>query len=215
MIPVVIGICILCSKHIKIPFHKLIVCGSLLFFACIIFLWIKFDRAELYMLIVRRMLYLPTWLNTMYFEFFSAHPKVLLTDEIFIIKRFLPHVYNESVLTLISKTYFAGEILSPNNGLLSEAYMQFGIFGVLLYPSLYSLVFRWADYVYKPYGRKVQVFVAFIFVSALPNIGMFRTDFVMTFFLLTFILQIISKIDFGIAAYSVKLRRTRIGWTII
>lgn len=195
LLPVVIAICVICNEKEKFRIDRLMVGCALGVFAAITIIWIKFGKARLYMLIVRRLFYMPTWLNTIYYDFFSQHAKIFLTDEVFLIKRFLPHIYDSSVLKMISETYFQGEIVSPNNGLFSEAYMQFGVVGIFLYPFLYKLVIDWADHVYKPFGRQAQIFIAFLCASSLPNVGMFRTDFVMLFFSLTFMVQMFSKLS--------------------
>ncbi|NBH72627.1 hypothetical protein D3Z51_11460 [Clostridiaceae bacterium] len=207
LLPVVIAICIICNEKKKYRIDNLMVGSALVVFTTIAIIWIKFGKARIYMLIVRRLFYMPTWLNTIYYDFFSQHAKLFLTDEVFLIKRFLPHVYDSSVLKMISEAYFQGEIVSPNNGLFSEGYMQFGLIGILVYPFLYKLVFDWADHVYKPFGKQVQIFIAFVCASSLLNVGMFRTDFVMHFFSLTFIVQMFSKLNLGTRVHAFMARR--------
>lgn len=144
-------------------------------------------------------MYMPTWLNTMYYDFFSKHTPVFLTDEVFLVKHLFPHVYNEGVLTLIGDNYFEGLVVSPNNGMFAEGYMQFGIPGVLLYPIIYRWVFDWIEKVYKNFGEQFNLLICSIIAINLPNVGMFRTDFVMSFILMTFVLQCVWK-------YKIKIR---------
>ena len=87
-------------------------------------------------MVVRRTFYIPVWINQMYFDFFSNHEKVLFTQNVFVISKFLPNTYTETIYSLINNTYFNGKVPSPNTGLLAESFMHMGYAGILVFPIL-------------------------------------------------------------------------------
>ena len=130
----------------------------------------------------------------MYFDYFADHTKLYLTDEVFVIKKFLPRVYDKPILKIISEAYFSGEIVSPNNGMFSEGFMQFGYVGLVFFPFFYKVLFDWTENVYKRFGKQIQLFVCVLLIINLPNVGMLRSDFVMSFVLMTFIVKYVSRV---------------------
>lgn len=190
LIPVVMAIVFYKGRH---SFRKLLFGGCLIGFLAVIVAWRGFAMAQLYFVFIRRIMFVPTWINTMYYDFFSTHSKLYLTDEVFLLRHILPPVYNERILTLISQNYFDGLIVSPNNGMFAEAFMQFGVVGVLIYPIIYKIMFDWIDKVYKNFSSQFKLLICSIISINLPNIGMFRSDFVMSFILMTIVIQIILK----------------------
>lgn len=143
---------------------------------------------RLYFLIIRRTMYVPAWLNAMYFSFFSDNPKVLWSQDAVPFKWLIPDVYSVSPMTLINNEFFRGEMPSPNTGLFAEAFMHFGIVGLLAYPLLTSLLLRWMS---KEYGRideYVSIFMALKIGISLTNIPITRVDFIIRYVIFTGIL---------------------------
>ena len=177
-------------------FTTLLFGGTIVGFVALVVLWAFFGKATFYFVIVRRLLYIPTWLNTLYYDFFSHNPKLMLSDEVFVVKHFLPKVYDASILSVLNVKYFDGLVVSPNNGLFSEGYMQFGIIGLFFYPMLYKVIIVWFEKTYNKFSKQFNLLICSIIALNLPNVGMFRSDFVMSFFLMTIIIQITQKIRF-------------------
>ena len=178
----------------KIEIKYILTIGFAVAFGGMILLWEVWSEGRVYFLLVRRMMYLPTWINTMYFDYFADHTKLYLTDEVFVIKKFLPRVYDKPILKIISEAYFSGEIVSPNNGMFSEGFMQFGYVGLVFFPFFYKVLFDWTENVYKRFGKQIQLFVCVLLIINLPNVGMLRSDFVMSFVLMTFIVKYVSRV---------------------
>lgn len=136
--------------------------------------------SSIYMLLVRRVMYLPAWLTTMYFDFFSANPPVLWTQNTFLLQNILPSVYESAPLTIISQQYFAGAVPSPNTGLFAEAMMHFGYFGIVIYPVLIACLISFASAAYKRFGAAGELLMAALLVMRMIDVPIVRTDFVLS-----------------------------------
>lgn len=116
---------------------------------------------SLFMMFIRRLMYYPAWLNTIYFDYFDNHKLLLWTQEVFLINHFKIGRYKESVLSLINNAYFNGLIPSPNSGLFSEAYMHFGIIGALFYPMFVIIILKIIFSFLQGYSYEIQLFIVF------------------------------------------------------
>ncbi|MBQ8830402.1 MAG: hypothetical protein IJ017_02240 [Oscillospiraceae bacterium] len=148
-----------------------------------------------FIVIIRRMMYYPAWLSTMYSEYFLENGPVLWTQNVFLLQNIFEPKYAISPLEIISTTYFGGEIPSPNSGLYAEAIMHFAEWGILIYPVLLAVVFIVSERILAPYGKPVQIFMALKLVLQLQNVPLMRTDSILTYFLFLFILWIVPKLQ--------------------
>lgn len=156
-----------------------------------------FSIGQFYFLLIRRVMYSPSWLNGLYYEYFSEHKKVWLTDSAFGLQRILPHVYEDSPVSIISEVYFGGIMDSPNTGLFGAAYMQLGITGIFVQPVLIYFILRWASKVLRGYGRGLVTAFACMTAMKMQNVPVLRTDFVISFAAVIFLLQWIRRIRIG------------------
>lgn len=191
IIPIVVFFALYKDKR---NFTRLLYGGALSAFGFLAIIWVFFEKSMLYFIVVRRLLFIPTWLNTIYYDFFSTNPKLFLSDEVFLVKHFVPKAYNNSIMSIINNRYFDGAVASPNNGLFSEGYMQFGVIGLLLYPLVYKVMLDWVERTYKSFSKQFNLVICSIVAINLPNVGMFRSDFVMSFFLMTIVIQIVQRL---------------------
>lgn len=77
----------------------------------------------------RRVHFIPTLLDICYLDFFEGN-YLYWSESIF--KNFIEYPYDIRATNLIGKTYFNRPDMSANNGLISEGYMNFGSWGVLI-----------------------------------------------------------------------------------
>lgn len=145
----------------------------------------------LFMTIIRRAMYIPAWMGSLYFEFFTNNPPLLLSDSAFLFQTMIPSSYGESALDLISNTYFNGAVPSPNTGMLAEAVMQFGYVGIVIFPFVAYAILKWGGREYEKFGSGVSLLVAAQTVIQLINVPVLRTDFILSFVLLAAILKYI------------------------
>ena len=142
-------------------------------------------------LLVRRMMYYPAWLNTMYYDFFMNNGPMLWTESVFLLQNLLKPVYDATPIVLISEAYFDGAIPSPNTGLFAEAIMHANLAGVIIYPVLLAAYLQVSGWIYKKYGVCVQIFLAINLTLQLQNVPILRTDSVLSYWFCTFLLLVL------------------------
>ena len=89
---------------------------------------------------VYRMLYVPSEAHYFYYDFFVDGEKLFLRQSI--LRYFFDNPYNDVVSILIgssTKYNYTGSLTNLNNGLFSDAFANFGILGVVLYPVLIAV----------------------------------------------------------------------------
>lgn len=82
---------------------------------------------------------------------------------------------------------------SPNTGLYAESIMQLGFVGSLIFPFLVAFILYYAGLQFKKLGYGVTVIVACKVLIQLTNVPVLRTDFVLSFILLSILLAIFLK----------------------
>lgn len=184
----VVGVYLLVRWKLIRHFCGLFTLGMLLLPVFCLLEYLLRGESAVYMLFIRREMYLSAWLNTLYHDFFSENCKVLWTQNVFLLQNLLPSDHESSPLQLISNAYFQGLVPSPNTGLFAESYMHFGFWGVLLYPGLLGLLFGFSGKVLADYGDAAQLLVALLAGTYMINVPVTRTDFVLSFFLYVFLL---------------------------
>ena len=176
-------------------FDDIVIVGMLMFLLFCLVEFVFSDSRPLFMLLIRREMYLPAWLNQLYYNYFSTHDKVWFTDSAFILQTILPDRLNDTPVSLISNAFFQGEIPSPNTGLFAEAYMQAGILGVIGFPVLIGLMLVVMNLIYKNFNFSVQLLIVIKLILQITNVPVLRTDFMLSFVLFSVIIFILQKIN--------------------
>ena len=86
----------------------------------------------------RRIFFIPALLNKQYFEFFEGKP-VYLAHSIF--KSFIDYPYEVPPPFVIGIEYYGNVLMSANNGIISDGYLNFGYWGVVIFSILCGLFF--------------------------------------------------------------------------
>ena len=159
-----------------------------------LFTYLIFKREDFYFLILRREMFLPAWLDTKYYMLFENAPKLVWPQGTFLLQKLIPSIYSTGYLQMINNNYFGGYVPSPNTGLFADAYMNFGIIGIIIYPLLISFVLNKSEGIYRKYGLGIMTVMAVKLAIHLTNVPLLRTDFVLSYFLFTFILWLVSKV---------------------
>ena len=149
-------------------------------------------ESSLFIVIIRRMMYLPAWISNMYYDFFSQNPKVLWSQDVFLLKKFLTPVYDESILNIINNTYFKGAVPSPNTGLFAESYMHFGFSGTFIYTIIISVIVAVSGKIYNSKHSIIVILMAVQLAFSLINVPLTWTETVLSYFLFTFIIAVLS-----------------------
>lgn len=93
-------------------------------------------------IVIRRLFVMPIWLQNVYFNYFYTTPKLWWRQDTFLVDKFFSPVYSQSLVKIISEDYFDGWILSPNCGMIGEAFTRCGYFGIIIYPVIIALLTR-------------------------------------------------------------------------
>lgn len=98
---------------------------------------------NLIQLVVRRLFLVTGYLQFAYYDFFSNNPKDYLRQGI--LGRFgLVSPYSKDIPLIIGENYYVNNSYA-NNGLFADAYANFGNWGVIIFPLLIVIAFRFLD----------------------------------------------------------------------
>lgn len=136
---------------------KILVLSNFLILLSIGLAAIGFDYVWIYSF--RRIHFLPTLLDICYLDFFKEKP-LYLSESIF--KSFFPYPYDMGHAKLIGKNYFNNPDMGANNGLISDGFMNFGTYGVLINVFLVSFYFMLLNSLKIP-PRYFGLFVLIVF----------------------------------------------------
>lgn len=140
-----------------------------------------FSSNKIFMLLIRRMMYIPAWLNTIYYDFFFNNKLLLWSQDVFLVERLNLNRYDESILKIINDKYFMGYMSSPNTGLFAEAYMHFGIIGCVIYPLFISIVLKLLFKYASCYDRSVQLLIVISVSMSLTSLPVSSGIFCVTY----------------------------------
>uniref|UniRef100_UPI0040486A6F hypothetical protein n=1 Tax=Limnohabitans sp. TaxID=1907725 RepID=UPI0040486A6F len=127
-----------------------------------------------------RLLFIPSTLNVEYFAFFRYEELDLLRQTAF--KFFLDSPYKENIQFMIGTIWIADPTARANNGLFSDAYYNFGMVGVFVYPLLLVFLCKTMEGLGRGLDNRVLMVAVvastFVFLSvpltqALFNCGLF------------------------------------------
>lgn len=144
--------------------------------------------------LIIRLYYIPAILSNCYFEYIEeTHYYVVPASSIFsrlgLIK---DYHYNIGLSYMIGEKYFGTSDISANTGMFGSAY-SYGIFGVILIPVIYALLFVILDKVTK--GLKINIFISIILleVYAITGVSIFVVLLPYGFIIALLILSVLKK----------------------
>ncbi len=114
-------------------------------------------------LFTRRLLLIPAQLSFFYYDFFSKHDYVLLSHSIF--RFFLDYTYHLDPAHLIGMVYLNNPQTGANTGIVGDAYMNFGLIGLVIWSILLVIILKLLDACSK--GKDIKIGIAAI---AMPTI---------------------------------------------
>ncbi len=106
-------------------------------------------------LFTRRLLLVPAQLSFFYYDFFSKNEFVYLSHSI--LKFFLDYPYQLNPPHLIADIYFNDPQMGSNNGVVSDAYMNFGFPGFIIWAVLLTIILKLLDSCSKEVDIRVAV----------------------------------------------------------
>lgn len=136
-------------------------------------------------LIIRRVLYVPAFLNYQYYDFFSVKEKDMWRTGI--LGRFgFESPYGQAKISHLIGEHMGYPEMGANNGLFSDAYANFGILGILFFPFLLVMYVKIMDSFAK--GIDVNLLILPIIATVLGFISSFFTTLLLTHGLLVLLL---------------------------
>lgn len=127
---------------------------------------------------IYRIFFIPAKLHYVYFDFFSTRELDYFRQSA--LKYFLNSPYKENIGFLLGD-YDIGDITArANNGLFSDAYMNFGVIGILIFPIIVVIILKTLDGASKGLNERILfivtssisfVFLGLPFTTALFSAG--------------------------------------------
>lgn len=111
-------------------------------------------------------LYLQTFVISQFFSYRALYIPCLLDNSYFdYIYNNEPLFYNmrDQIAFLIGDLYFNAPEMRTNNGLFSDAYMNLGAVGIVIYPIIYAVLLKIGDKIFCNIEDYMSTFIAFIF----------------------------------------------------
>lgn len=139
-------------------------------------------------LIVRRLLFVPAFLNFKYYLFFQNNPLICFSNSIFI-KRFIRYPYDLPVPLLISEFIGHNPESWANTGFLGAGYAQLGCLGIIIYSILIGFILRIVNNSTKTYpfwvgSSLIAIPIFLVFTSSDLTTGLLTHSLALGIFLL-------------------------------
>lgn len=139
----------------------------------------------------RRNMFTTNLISLWYYEYFSVNGADFLRQS------FLRHFgfvskYETPIPQMISLLY-TGRLGGANNGMIGDAYANFGWLGLLFYPIILVLAFRFFDYCTKGLDINIVFVTSVIFAINIINSSLFTVMLTHGFVFITLILYLISN----------------------
>ena len=168
------------SSLIKEKFEKCLNAGYLCYGAGLFLAAVNIKRTLIMELLTRRMMVVPTYLNYVYYDFFTKNEPIWWRQDTFLVDKLFVPVYQQSVPLQISEVYFNKLEGNPNAGMFAEAFSRCGFFGIIIYPVLLAVLFLLIDHCYRDSGSAVKVLLGICVGVAVSNDVITSTAFVIT-----------------------------------
>ena len=121
-------------------------------------------------MLISRIFFLPAQISFQYYEYFSQNGLVLLSHSILRFA-FKEPIYSIHPIKLIGQTYYSNNW--PNTGYLGDAYMNFGILGMIFFSIILGIVLRVIDSLANtPFKESVAKVFIILFMFSLSNMGL-------------------------------------------
>lgn len=113
-----------------------------------------------------RVFSIPSQISYYYFDFFGQNEYLFLRESIFRFIASSPYQINSPFL--IGGTYLSGFGEHANNGLMGDAYSNFGLLGIIVYPFVIVLIMRTLGSLIS-HDKKTSIIFSFILIWNLIN----------------------------------------------
>lgn len=126
-----------------------------------------FDNFWLSYLFTHRTLFLPAQLSYQYYDFFSENGPIFLSDSV--LRFFVDYPYELDPAHLIGQVYYGRASMGANNGVVADAFMNFGFAGLLIWPVILAALVKLLDSCSRKVSLTVGVGAIAMSVFTLSN----------------------------------------------
>jgi oligosaccharide repeat unit polymerase len=144
-------------------------------------------------LLARRTLLVPAQISFFYYDFFSSHELVLLSNSS--LGFFIDYPYHLNPPHLIAETYFNQPEMGANTGIWGDAYMNFGLLGLALWGILLAIILKLVDSCSRRVDLRIGVAVIAMVVINLTNSGLLTNILTHGLWLALLLLYLLPKRD--------------------
>lgn len=208
-LPLIVVLSYIGFEKIKLDIIKIVFRVATLGLIVLEIIYKIYHNSTIYYLIVRRVMFLPAWLNGIYYDFFKSGIKIWFSQDVVFLETIIPDTYPQTPLQLISRYYFGGQMSSPNSGLFAEAFMHAGILGVVLFPFILYWIFRYIEKTFRPFGAGIEFVVAIILSLSITNQPILSRGAFFSILVPTIVIRILSQQDFNSSKNSSLLYSAR------
>jgi hypothetical protein len=127
-----------------------------------------------------------------YYDFMFDKEKIFLRESLFL-HRFFDSVHGKPVISFIAENYIGDIYSSPNSGLFADAYVEFGVFGMLLMPFFIVLLLRLIDCVSVKVNEIIMLPCLISLILFLLSVSIVGGTFIYTFILLLLFLYLVPR----------------------
>lgn len=120
--------------------------------------WRVYDSYFISSLLVRRVLFLPALLDSFYYEYILMNGPVFYDGEM-----------TKNITFGMGAEYFDSENMYANNGMFTDAFVNIGYWGCIVYPIIYAIFFQLCDSAFRGHNSQVKFFVTLLIIITLLN----------------------------------------------
>jgi len=175
----------------------------LYFIIILLILIMFFDMTILGSILIRRLLFVPPYLNFVYIEYFSTHIHPYWSDSF--MKYFIEYPYDINLAKVIG-TFLGHPKENANTGFIASGYAQGGLFGVILYTVIAIFLFNIIHILSRNMNK-----VFFIAIILLPILTLFlSSDFFTTLLTHGLIISIMVLYMYNNKNYILKFKNKKL-----
>lgn len=115
------------------------------------------ESSVLSVMFIRRGLYMPNLLDELFYDFISNHEPTYYQPQ------------STEMTFAIGDVYFNNEGMRCNNGWFTDAFVNLGWIGVLIYPFIFAFLFKTCERSFRNVNKLASFFAAFIIVTTLRS----------------------------------------------
>ena len=109
-------------------------------------------------LIIRRMFFVPIMLDTLYYNFVHGHAPVFFETEKY-----------RTLSFAIGTEYFGREDMRANNGIFTDAFVNLGSIGCVVFPILIAFLINVCEKLFVGVDKGITIFAVFLIVTTLSS----------------------------------------------